>query len=83
MSKEEILQTLNEVFRTIFDDEELMISENTTALDIEDWNSLTHISLVAACENKFHIKFTISEIGKMKNVNDMVLAIMQKLQTGE
>lgn len=78
MTKEQVLKILNEVFCQIFDDEELVIDESTTAADIEDWDSLEHINLIVACEKKFSIKFDISEIGKMKNVGDMVAMIVKK-----
>lgn len=78
MNKEQVLKILNEVFCQIFDDEELVIDESTTAADIEDWDSLEHINLIVACEKKFSIKFDISEIGKMKNVGDMVAMIVKK-----
>lgn len=78
MEKDEILKELNKVFCQVFDDEDLRITEETTAADIEDWDSLEHINLIVACEKKFSMKFDISEIAKMKNVGDMVKMIMEK-----
>lgn len=78
MEKEKVLKSLNEVFCEVFDDDGLVIGETTTAADIEDWDSLEHINLIVACEKKFSMKFDIAEIGKMKNVGDMVAMIMEK-----
>lgn len=78
MEKDKVLLELNKVFCQVFDDEDLRITEETTAADIEDWDSLEHINLIVACEKKFSMKFDISEIAKMKNVGDMVKMIMEK-----
>lgn len=78
MERKEILLQLNHVFREIFDNEELVICEDTTASDIKEWDSLEHINLIMACEKKFGLKFDISEIGKMKNVKDIILMIEEK-----
>ena len=51
MTKEQIFKELDEVFQDVFDDEDIHVNENTTADDIEDWDSLEHINLVVAIEN--------------------------------
>ena len=66
----EIYNRLNAVFREVFDDESIAVSENTTAADIEDWDSLTHIQLIAAVEDEFGVKFS-----SMKNVGEMAQII--------
>lgn len=71
MNKEEIFTKLNSIFRDIFDDDTIMLSEGTTAADIEDWDSLTHISLIAAIEDEFGIRFDMKDVLKMKNVGEM------------
>ena len=57
MTKEQIFKELDEVFQDVFDDEDIHVNENTTADDIEDWDSLEHINLVVAIENHFNMKF--------------------------
>lgn len=79
MDREQIYKTLNEVFRDVFDDEDLVVTESTTADDIEDWDSLEHINLMVAVETAFNIKFNMGEVNNFKNVGAMVEAIEKKL----
>jgi acyl carrier protein len=79
MTKEDVLAKLTTVFRDVFDDESLTIGHATTADDIEDWDSLSHIDLIAAIEKDFDIKFTTREITDLKNVDDFTTALAQKL----
>lgn len=79
MNKEEIMSRLTNVFRSVFDDEEINISDKTTADDIEDWDSLEHINLLVAVEQEFNIKFNMNEVGNMKNVGDMVDIIISRM----
>lgn len=79
MSREEIYEQLNEVFRDVFDDEDITVNDATTADDIEDWDSLEHINLIVAVEKKFNIKFNMGEVNKFKNVGEMVDAILAKM----
>ena len=78
MSKEEIYKSLDEVFQDVFDDESIHVETSTTADDIEDWDSLEHINLVVAIENKFGIKFTMNEVTTLKNVGEMVDVIIER-----
>lgn len=79
MSREEVFEKLNEVFRDVFDDEEIVVTDNTTASDIEDWDSLEHINLIVAIENKFGIKFKMNEVTGLKNVGEMVDVILGRI----
>lgn len=78
MTREEILEGLNEVFREVFDDDDIQVAEGTTANDIEDWDSLMHISLISAVEDEFDMKFAMKEIVGMKNVGEMVDIIQRE-----
>lgn len=75
----EILNELQEIFRDIFDDDELTISNKTTANDIEDWDSLTHMQLIVQIEKKYKIRFTTGEIKKAANVGEFISIIEGKL----
>ena len=79
MSREELYERLTEVFRDVFDDEEIEIEDETTSDDIPEWDSLEHINLVVAVEKTFGIKFEMGEISKFKNVGAMVDSILQKM----
>lgn len=75
----DILERLQNVFTDIFDDESIIVNEALNAEDIDDWDSLTHISLIEAVENEFGIMFSIDELAKTKNVGDMVAIIKSKI----
>ncbi|MCQ2419115.1 MAG: acyl carrier protein [Clostridia bacterium] len=75
MDERDIYARLNRVFCDVFDDDSIRISPRTTADDIEDWDSLAHISLIAAVERTFRVKFRMGEISTMKNVGEMVAII--------
>ena len=79
MNKEKVLERINEVFRVIFDDETLEVDENTTANDVEGWDSLTHINIIASVEKEFGIDFSTKEVISMKNIGDMVDIILEKV----
>ena len=79
MSREEVFAKLNGVFCEVFDDEDIVIGETTTAEDIEDWDSLEHITLVAAVESEFGVKFSMGQVMTLKNVGEMVDLILSKL----
>lgn len=75
----DIIKELQEIFREIFDDDELVISNETTADDIDDWDSLTHMQLIVEIEKKYNIRFTTAEIKKAANVGEFVDIIQGKL----
>lgn len=79
MNKEEVYTKLNEVFQDVFDDETITVNENTTADDIEMWDSFEHINLISAVEKKFEIKFNMKEIVELHNVGEMADLILSKL----
>ncbi|MDE6929933.1 MAG: acyl carrier protein, partial [Lachnospiraceae bacterium] len=62
MTRQEVFTRLDEVFQDVFDNEEIHVSDETTAEDIEDWDSLEHISLIVAVENAFGIKFGMGQV---------------------
>ena len=71
----EIYERLNDIFRDVFDDDSLSVTPATTAADIEDWDSMSHITLMAAVEDEFRMKFSMKEVVEMKNVGEMVTII--------
>lgn len=79
MTREEVYETLNEVFRDVFDDESITVNDATTSDDIEDWDSLEHINLIAAVEQEFGMKFNMGQVVTMKNVGEMVDIILSQI----
>ena len=71
MTKSEILEKATAIFRDVFDDESIVLTEETTAADIEDWDSLMHITLINEIEEAFGYKFGMKEVLGMKNVGEM------------
>ena len=76
----EILDRLNIVFREVFDDESIVVNENTTSADIDDWDSLEHINLIVSVEEEFGFKFSMNEVVHMSNVGDMIKIIEEKIK---
>ncbi|MCQ2065774.1 MAG: acyl carrier protein [Bacteroidaceae bacterium] len=78
MEKNQIMAEVQEIFRDVLDNEDIVLSNETVADDIEEWDSLTHIQLVVAVEKHFKIKFTSKEILMWKNVGEMIDCIAAK-----
>ncbi|MCO5946692.1 acyl carrier protein [Mucilaginibacter flavidus] len=79
MDRNEILNTVNNVFIDVLDDDSLVLTEATTANDVEEWDSLNHIQLVVAIERQFKIRFASQEILSWQNVGEMIDSIAAKL----
>jgi acyl carrier protein len=69
---------MNEIFRTVFDDEDITLHDETNAEDIDDWDSLEQINLIVAIENEFGMMFDMSEVADLANVGEMVDLILSK-----
>ena len=72
------LEIMNDIFRKVFEDNSLVITRKTTASDIEEWDSLTHMNLIMVLEKQFKIKFSLSEIENLSSVGDLVDLIDRK-----
>ena len=79
MTEAEIYETLTELMRDIFDEDELDIGPATRADDVEGWDSQSHISLIVAVEQRFGIRFLTSEFESLHNVGEFVSLIEDKL----
>ena len=77
MEFNEVMGLLHPIFRDVFDDDELVITANTTAKDVDGWDSLTHIRLVISIEKAFDLRFTAAEISALENVGEMVELIVR------
>lgn len=78
MERTEILSKVQDIFRDVLDDEDIELVDNTTAEDIEDWDSLSHIQLIKEIEKSFSIRFTSREILSWNNVGEMIDCIASK-----
>ena len=72
MTEQAILDAVQEIFRDNFDDDTLVITRDTCADDIEDWDSLEQINLLTAIEKKFSIKFKLADVRDLKDVGDLL-----------
>jgi acyl carrier protein len=82
METGEIYQKLNGIFRDVFDDDSIAVRPELTADDVDEWDSLSHIRLVLTVERAFKVKFSASEIGRLKNVGEFVELIQLKAPQG-
>ena len=80
MTREEIFNGVQDIFRDIFDEDDLVIQDSTGSDDIEDWDSLNHINLVSAIEKEFKIRFALGELQTLKDVGAMIDLMEEKLK---
>jgi len=74
-----IFEKLTAIFRKIFNDETIVLSEELTANDVANWDSLTHMLMIGEVENEFSVKFKLKELGKLDNVGSLITLIKSKL----
>ena len=79
MTLDEIKSELTEIIRDVLDDKTIALTRETTANDIEDWDSLAHINIIVAIEEEFRIKFNLNELKSLQNVGDMMDLIQVKI----
>jgi acyl carrier protein len=79
MELNEILLEVNNIFKEVLDEENIFLSFETTADDIEEWDSLSHVQLIVAIEKKFSIRFTSTEIQEFKNIGSLCEAVKNKI----
>jgi len=78
MTTQEVLAKVTDIFRDVLDEDNIVLKPETTADDVEEWDSLTHIQIIVAIEKRFGIKFSTAEINGFKNVGEMSDAIVKK-----
>jgi acyl carrier protein len=79
MGKKELLDKLTLIFRNVLGDDSLTLSNEMTANDVSQWDSLSHMLIITEIENIFSIKFKLKDLNKMRNVGDMIEIITAKL----
>ncbi|NTV05247.1 MAG: acyl carrier protein [Chlorobiaceae bacterium] len=79
MIKEKIKNRITEVFKDVLDDDSIELFRETTAENIEAWDSLSHISIIVAIEKEFNIKFDLKDIMQLQNIGEFIDLIEQKI----
>ncbi len=79
MIKKNVILKLTDIFREIFNNEDIILNIKMTAKDIDNWDSLTHMLLIAKIEEKFSIKFKLKELNKLDNVGNLIEIINEKI----
>ncbi len=74
-----IVAPLNDIFREVFDDDDINITPDMTADDVDGWDSLSHVNLIVTIETRFSIRFTQKELLTFKNIGDLMASIESKL----
>lgn len=72
MTEQEIFESVQEIFRTVFDDTDIVLTREMTSADIEDWDSLEQINLLVAIEKRFNIKFQLQDVKDLPDVGAML-----------
>lgn len=80
MESQEIMERLTVIFREVFEDEDIVLSEDQTAEDIENWDSLSHMMLIAAIEKEFGFKFKLKQLSLLVSVGGILSAIKSNLE---
>lgn len=80
MNRNEITEKLTAIFHGVFNDNNIVLSDEMTAKDVENWDSLTHMLMITKVEETFGIKFKLKELNKLKMVGDLINTIETKLQ---
>tara|TARA_B100000795_G_C22806825_1_gene445600 strand:+ start:14740 stop:14982 length:243 start_codon:yes stop_codon:yes gene_type:complete len=80
MTREEVFIAVQDIFRDIFDDKDLIIENETSSSNIEGWDSLNHIGIISASEKEFKVKFALGELSSLKDIGSLVDMIIEKLK---
>ena len=78
MTREDVSAIVQDLFRDIFDREDIIIADNTTAANLAGWDSLNHVILIGAIEKEFRIRFSLGEIAELSDVGAMINLILEK-----
>ena len=80
MERNEIVVKITEIFREVFGDKNIVINDEMTAADVENWDSLTHMLMITKVEDELGIKFKLKELNRLKKVGDLISIVESKLQ---
>lgn len=80
MERNEIIEKLTVIFRTVFKNDGIVLRDDMTADDVDAWDSLTHMAMISEVEKCFSIKFKLKELNKLRQVSDLIAIVESKLQ---
>ena len=80
MERKEIVDKLTVIFITVFKDSNIVLCDEMTANDVDNWDSLTHMAMISEVEKSFSIKFKLKELNKLRKVGDLIAIVESKLQ---
>jgi len=80
MERNEIIEKITGIFREVFGDKNIVINDEMTANDVENWDSLTHMLMITKVEDELGIKFKLKELNRLKKVGDLISIVESKLQ---
>ena len=80
MERTEIIEKLTAVFHEVFNDNNIVLNDEMTAKDVENWDSLTHMLMITKVEEEFGVKYKLKELNKLKQVGDIVSLLVEKCQ---
>lgn len=79
MELNQILEEVNSIFCRVLNNTNIVLTEISTAQDVDEWDSLNNIRLITEVEQHFNVKFKLREILKLKNVGELCLSVQKKL----
>lgn len=79
MEKSEIIEKITKIFRKTFNEESLVLKEEMTANDVDNWNSLSHMIMISEVEKEFSIKFKLKDLNRLKNVGSLIEIVESRL----
>lgn len=79
MDRNEVFERMLTICKDVFDDDSLVLTESTTAADVEGWDSLTHLLLVNELEENFGVSFTLDDVTESQNLGELLTALMKQI----
>ena len=76
-----ITEKLTTIFRSVFNDQAIVLRDDLTANDVANWDSLSHMLMIGEAEKEFSVKFKLKELGKLEDVKSLINLLEQKIQS--
>ena len=78
MTKQDAMKALTPIFRELFDDDSIVLSDKMTAADVDGWDSVEHFNLISEIESRFKMRFKMKEVSGMKNVGELAELVAER-----